>query len=132
VFKSRVLRRTFGPKRYAVTGDWRKMNNEQLHNLYSSPYIIRMIKLRMSWVGHVTHMAKMRSAYKILVGKPEGKRPLGTPRHKWEDNIKMNLREIGLEDVDRIHLAQDRNQWQAPVSTVLNLQVLYKAGNLTS
>jgi hypothetical protein len=91
-----VLRRIFGPKRDEVTGDWRKLHNEELHNLYSSPNIIRMIKLmRMRWVGHVTRMEEKRNAYRLLVGRPEGKRPLGRPRRRWVDNIKIYLREIG-------------------------------------
>jgi hypothetical protein len=77
----------------------------------------------MKWVGHVAHRREMRNAYKILVGKPEGKRPLGRPWHRWEDNIKMDLKEIGFEGVDWIHLPQDRGQWWALVNTVMNLQV---------
>jgi hypothetical protein len=89
------LRRIFGPKREDVTGGWRKLHNEELHNFYSSPSIlvIRIIKSRrMVWVGHVARMGEKRNAYTILVGKPEGKRPLGIPRHRWVDNIKMDLR----------------------------------------
>jgi hypothetical protein len=93
VFENRVLRRIFGPKKDAVTGGWRKLHNEELHNLYSSPSIIRMIKSRrMRWTGHVARMGEKRSAYRILVGKPEGNRQLGRPRHMWVDNIKMALR----------------------------------------
>jgi hypothetical protein len=88
-----VLRRIFGPKRDEVTGGWRKLHNEELHNLYSSPSIIRMIKSsRMSWARHVAHMRRKKNAYRILVEKPKGKRPLGRNRCKWEDNIKMDLR----------------------------------------
>jgi hypothetical protein len=113
VFENRVLRRIFGPKRDKVTGGWRKLHNEELHGLYSSPSIVRVIKARrMSWVGHVNHMGKVRGAYNILVGRPEGKRPLGRPRHRWEDGIKMDLRDTGFGDVDWIHLAQDRDMWQ--------------------
>jgi hypothetical protein len=87
----RVLRRIFGPKRDEVTGDWRKQHNEELHNLYSSPNIIRMIKSRrMIWVGYVARMGERRNAYRILVGKPEGRRPLRRPRRRWVDNIKMD------------------------------------------
>jgi hypothetical protein len=96
VFEKRVLRRIFGPKRDEVMGDWRKLHNDELHNLYSSPNIIRMIKSRrMRWAEHVARMGEMRNAYEILGGKSEGKRPLGRPRHMWVDNIKMDLREIG-------------------------------------
>jgi hypothetical protein len=89
-----------------------------------------MIKSRrMRWVGHVVHMGEMRNVYNTLVGKPEGKTSLRRPRHRWEDNIKINLMEIGLEGVDWIHLAQNREWWQALVNIVMNLQVPYKVGN---
>jgi hypothetical protein len=95
VFENRVLRRLLGPKRDEVTGGWRKLHNEELHSLYSSQSIIRMIKSRrMKRVGHVARMGEKRHAYRILVGKPEGKRPVGRPRRRWVDNIKMNLREL--------------------------------------
>jgi hypothetical protein len=98
VFENRVLRRIFGPKRDKVTGGWRKLHNEELHGLYSSSSIVRVIKARrMRWAGHVECMGEVRGAYNILVGKPEGRRPLGRPRCRWEDNIKMDLGEIGLE-----------------------------------
>jgi hypothetical protein len=90
-----VLRRKFGPKRDEVIGGWRKLHNEELHNLYCSPKIIRMImSRRMRWAGHVGRMGEKRKAYRILVGKPEGKKPLGRPRRRWEDNIKTDLRSI--------------------------------------
>jgi hypothetical protein len=102
VFENRVLR-IFGPKRDGVTGEWRKLHNEELHNLYSSPSKIRIIKSRrMRCTGHVARMGEKRNVYRLLVGKPEGKKPLGRPRGRWIDNIKMDLLEIGLSVVDWI------------------------------
>jgi transcription termination factor 2 len=122
--KLRVLRRIFGPKRDGMTGGWRKLHNEELLNLYSLPSIIRIIKSRrVRWAGHVARMEEKRNVYRLLVGKPEGKRPLGRPRHGWIDNIKMDLLEIGLNVVDWIGLAQDRYMWRALVNSVMNLQV---------
>jgi hypothetical protein len=124
VFENRVLRRIFGPRRDEVTGDWKKLHNDELHNLYSSPNTIRMIKSRrMRWTGHVERMGEMRNAYRILVGKPEARRPLGRQICGWVNNIKMDLGEIGWDGRDWIDLAQDRDQWRALVNTVMNLRV---------
>jgi hypothetical protein len=120
VFENRVLRRLFGPK-WEEDGSWRKLHNDELHDLYSSPNIVRVIKSRrLRWAGHVARMAEGRS---LLVGRPECKRPLGRPRRRWEDNIKLDLREIEIDVANWIQLAQDRFQWRAFVNTLMNLRV---------
>jgi hypothetical protein len=121
VFENRVLRRIFGPKRDEVTGEWRKLYNEELHDLYSSPSIKIIKARRMRWSGHVAQMGEKKNAYRLLVGKPEENRLLGRPRRRWVDNSMMNLLEVRWGDVDWIGLAQDR--WRALANSVLNLRV---------
>jgi hypothetical protein len=124
VFENKVLRRIFGPKRDEVTGEWRRLLNKELYALYSSPNITRVMKSRrLRWAGHVARMGERRGAYRALVGKAEGRRPLGRPRRRWEDIIKMDLREVGWGGMDWINLAQDRDRWRALVYTVINLRV---------
>jgi len=124
VFENMVLSRTFEPRRDEVTGERRRLLNEELNDLYSSPIIVRLIKSRrMIWAGHVSRMGEDSVVYRVLVGKPEGKRPLGRPRRRWVDNIRMDLQEVGCGYMDWIELAQDRVRWRTLVSAVMNLQV---------
>jgi len=124
VLENRVLRRIFGPKRDEVTGEWRKLHNKELNDMYSLPDIVRMIKKRrMRWARYVARMEERITVYRVLVGKPEGKRPLWRPRLRWEDNIKMDLQEMGCGGIDWIELAQDRDRWRALVNAVMNLRV---------
>ena len=122
VFENRVLRRIFGPRRDEVW-EWRKLHNEEPNDLYSPPNSVRVIKSRMKWAGHVARMEKRRGVYRVLVGKPEGKRPLGRLRRRWEDNIKMDLKTVGCGDMNWIELAQISDRWRALVDAVMNLQV---------
>ena len=123
MFENRVLR-IFGPKRDEVTEKWRKLHNEELNSLYSSSNIVQVIKLRrMRLMRHVVHKGERRGVYRVLVGKPEGKRPLGRPRLTWEENIKMDLQVVGCGCMDWIKVVQDRNRWQALVNVIMNLQV---------
>jgi len=113
-----------GPKRDEVTGEWRKLNNGELSDLYSLPNIVRVVKSsRMRCAGHAARMGEGRGVHRVLVGKPEGKRPMGRPRHRWEDNIKTDLQEVGRGCGDWMELAQDRDMWRALVSTVMNVGV---------
>jgi len=124
VFENMVLRRIFEPRRDEVTGDWRRLHNEELNDLYSSLNIVQVIKWRrMRWAGHVARMGEERGVYRVLVGKPEGKKPLGRPRRRWVDNIRMDLQEVGCGYVDWIGLAQDIDSWRTLVSAVMNLRV---------
>ncbi|KAJ4432949.1 hypothetical protein ANN_15206 [Periplaneta americana] len=124
VFQNKVLRKIFRAKSDGIRGEWRKLHNAELHALYSSPDKIRNIKSRrLIWAEHVARMGGFKYAYRVLVGRPEGKRPLGRPRRRWEDNIKMDLREVGYDDRDWINLAQDRDRWRAYVRAAMNLRV---------
>jgi hypothetical protein len=119
-----LLRRIFGPK-WEEDGSWRKLHNDELHNLYSSPNIVMVIKSRrMKWAGHMASMGMGRGVYRVLIGRSEVKRPVGRPRRRWENNIKMDLREIVIDVANWIRLAQDRVQRRAFVYTAMNLRVL--------
>jgi len=124
VFENRVLRKIFGPRREELTWEWRKLHNEELNDLYCSHNIVRVINSRrMSWEGHVARMGERRGIYRVLVGKPEGKTQLGRPRRRLENNIKMDLQELGCGGMDWIELTQDIERWLALVSAVMNIRV---------
>jgi hypothetical protein len=124
VFENRVLRRIFGPRRDEVTGEKRKLHNEELNDLYCSPTIVRVIKKRkLKWVGHVARMGEGRDVYKVLAGKAEGKRQMWRPMHRCEDNIKVYLQEVGCVGMDWIEMVQDRGRWWALVNAVINPRV---------
>jgi hypothetical protein len=131
VFENRTLRKIFGPKRDEVTGEWRKLHDEELHILYNSPNIFKQIKSKgMRWAGYVD--AWERNVCKVLMGKPQGKRPLGRPRRRWNYGIRIDLRENGLRSVEWIQLAQDRDRWRDIVNRIMKLRVLSSRSWLVS
>ena len=124
MFENRILRRKFWPKRYEVTEEWKKLHNKEFNNLYCSPNKFRMNKYRrIRLVGHLARMGETRGVYRILVGKPEGKRPLGRPRPKWEDNIKMDLQEVGCGVMEWIELDPDMDRRRAVLNVVMKNRV---------
>ena len=124
VFENMVLRRIIGPGRDDLTGEWRRLHNEELNDLYSSTNIVRVIKSRRTrWAGHVAHMGEERGVCRVLLGKPEGKRPLENPRRRWVDNIRMDLHVVGCGYMNWIGLAQDSDRWRTLVSALMNLRV---------
>jgi len=123
VFENMVLRRIFGPRKDEVMGEWRRLHNEELNDLYSSPNNVWVIKSRrMRWAGHVVRMGEERGVYRVLVGKPERRRPLGRPRRRWVDNIRTDLQEVGCGYMDWIGLTQDRDRLRTLVSAIMNLR----------
>ena len=127
MIEKKILRKIFGAKRDEFTRYWRKLHNAQIHTLYSSPNIIRNLKSRrLRWAALEARMNCSRNAYRILMGKLEGKRPLGRPRRRLEDNIKMDLREVGCDPGEWIDLAEDRDQWRAYVRAVMNYVFILK------
>jgi len=124
VFENRVLRRIFGPKRDEVSGEWKKLHNEEINDLYCSPNIIWVIiSRRMRWARHVACMGEKRVVCRVLVGKPEGRRPIGKRRRRWEGNIKLDLKEVECGGMDWIEVAKDRDRWRALLNVVLNIRV---------
>ena len=124
VFENSNLRVIFEAKKDEVTGEWRKLNNEELNDMYFSPNNVRVIKSRiMRWVEHVALVGDWRGVYKVLMGKPEGKRPLGRRRRRWDYNIKMDLQEVGCGGMDWMELAHGKDRWLALVNVVMNLRV---------
>jgi hypothetical protein len=119
-----VLSRIFGPKRDEIKEEWRRLHNKELYALYSSPNIIRVMKSRrLRCAGHMARMGERRGAYRVLVGKTEGRRPLGRSRRRWQDNIKIHLLEVIWRGMNWIDLAQDRDKWRAVVNAVMNVWV---------